>query len=466
MKETIIANWDKILAHVQDETNKNDAVFETWVKNPLKVYAVNDSLITISVDDSKVGPTGIKYISDNFKTHIEVAILDIIGERFELELVNLSDLHTLSKTGNIAVTNPSQEKSSSTLKDSMNIATSLNPRYTFDTFVVGSNNQLAHAASLAVAESPAEVYNPLFIYGGVGLGKTHLMHSIAHHVLSNNPSAKVLYVTSEVFTNELIEAIRNRSDTSSIQEFRRKYRNIDILLIDDIQFIIGKESTQEEFFHTFNALHESKKQIIISSDKPPKEFETLEERLRSRFEWGLQVDIQAPDYETRMAILRKKGELDNYTIDDEVLKYIATNVKSNIREIEGALTKVVAVSRLKNIAVNVTLAEEVLKDLISSDVKKNLTVEAIADIVADHFGITAADIISTKKSRNIAHPRQICMYLCRELTDISLKEIGSKLGNRDHSTILHGCNKIADDLQEDVSLQGTIDVLKKKINPQ
>ena len=466
MKETIIANWDKILAHVQDETNKNDAVFETWVKNPLKVYAVNDSLITISVDDSKVGPTGIKYISDNFKTHIEVAILDIIGERFELELVNVSDLHTLSQTGNVAASNPSPEKSSSTLKDSMNIATSLNPRYTFDTFVVGSNNQLAHAASLAVAESPAEVYNPLFIYGGVGLGKTHLMHSIAHHVLSNNPSAKVLYVTSEVFTNELIEAIRNSSDTSSIQEFRRKYRNIDILLIDDIQFIIGKESTQEEFFHTFNALHESKKQIIISSDKPPKEFETLEERLRSRFEWGLQVDIQAPDYETRMAILRKKGELDNYTIDDEVLKYIATNVKSNIREIEGALTKVVAVSRLKNIAVNVTLAEEVLKDLISSDVKKNLTVEAIADIVADHFGITAADIISTKKSRNIAHPRQICMYLCRELTDISLKEIGSKLGNRDHSTILHGCNKIADDLQEDVNLQGTIDVLKKKINPQ
>ena len=275
-----------------------------------------------------------------------------------------------------------------------------------------------------------------------------------------------MYVTSEVFTNELIEAIRNRSDTSSIQEFRKKYRNIDILLIDDIQFIIGKESTQEEFFHTFNALHESKKQIIISSDKPPKEFETLEERLRSRFEWGLQVDIQSPDYETRMAILRKKGELEGYTIDDEVLKYIATNVKSNIREIEGALTKVVAVSRLKNIEVNVVLAEEVLKDLISSDVKKSITVESITEIVAEHFNITASDIVSTKKSRNIAHPRQICMYLCRELTEISLKDIGSKLGNRDHSTILHGCNKIADDLKTDSSLQSVIDVLKKKINPQ
>ena len=332
--------------------------------------------------------------------------------------------------------------------------------------MVGSNNSLAHAASLAVAESPAEVYNPLFIYGGVGLGKTHLMHSIAHYVLDHNRDAKVLYVTSEVFTNELIEAIRNRSDTSSIQEFRKKYRNIDILLIDDIQFIIGKESTQEEFFHTFNALHESKKQINISSDKPPKEFETLEERLRSRFEWGLQVDIQAPDYETRMAILRKKGELEGYTIDDEVLKYIATNVKSNIREIEGALTKIVAVSRLKNIEVNVVLAEEVLKDLISSDVKKNVTVESITEIVAEHFGITPADILSSKKSRNIAHPRQICMYLCRDLTEISLKEIGDKLGKRDHSTILHGFNKISEDLKTDTSLQSVIDVLKKKINPQ
>ena len=462
MKETLIANWDNILQHMKQEYSLSDVVFRTWIL-PLKVYSLEDHLITISVDETKVGIAGKSYLEPKYAVPLSVSIEEIMGEHFDIQFELAKDL----REKEAAQTPSSEPKEKSTItRDPQNIATSLNPRYTFDTFVVGSNNQLAHAASLAVAESPAEVYNPLFIYGGVGLGKTHLMHSVAHYVLNNNPSAKVLYVTSEVYTNELIEAIRNRSDTSSIQEFRKKYRNIDILLIDDIQFIIGKESTQEEFFHTFNALHESKKQIIISSDKPPKEFETLEERLRSRFEWGLQVDIQSPDYETRMAILRKKGELEGYTIDDEVLKYIATNVKSNIREIEGALTKVVAVSRLKNIEVNVVLAEEVLKDLISSDVKKSITVESITEIVAEHFNITASDIVSTKKSRNIAHPRQICMYLCRELTEISLKDIGSKLGNRDHSTILHGCNKIADDLKTDSSLQSVIDVLKKKINPQ
>ena len=462
MKETLIANWDNILQHMKQEYSLSDVVFRTWIL-PLKVYSLEDHLITISVDETKVGIAGKSYLEPKYAVPLSVSIEEIMGEHFDIQFELAKDL----REKEAAQTPSSEPKEKSTItRDPQNIATSLNPRYTFDTFVVGSNNQLAHAASLAVAESPAEVYNPLFIYGGVGLGKTHLMHSVAHYVLNNNPSAKVLYVTSEVFTNELIEAIRNRSDTSSIQEFRKKYRNIDILLIDDIQFIIGKESTQEEFFHTFNALHESKKQIIISSDKPPKEFETLEERLRSRFEWGLQVDIQSPDYETRMAILRKKGELEGYTIDDEVLKYIATNVKSNIREIEGALPKVVAVSRLKNIEVYVVLAEDVLKDLISSDVKKSITVESITEIVAEHFNITASDIVSTKKSRNIAHPRQICMYLCRELTEISLKDIGSKLGNRDHSTILHGCNKIADDLKTDSSLQSVIDVLKKKINPQ
>ena len=462
MKETLIANWDTILQHLKTEHSISDVVFRTWLQ-PLEIYSVENNVITLSIDETKVGAASKPYLTTKFEVPLKVSIEEIMGEPFEIDFELSCDLKEQEEQNHV----PSESKAPvSPLKDSQNIATSLNPRYTFDTFVVGSNNSLAHAASLAVAESPAEVYNPLFIYGGVGLGKTHLMHSIAHYVLDNNPSAKVLYVTSEVFTNELIEAIRNRSDTSSIQEFRKKYRNIDILLIDDIQFIIGKESTQEEFFHTFNALHESKKQIIISSDKPPKEFETLEERLRSRFEWGLQVDIQAPDYETRMAILRKKGELEGYTIDDEVLKYIATNVKSNIREIEGALTKIVAVSRLKNIEVNVVLAEEVLKDLISSDVKKNVTVESITDIVAEHYGITAADILSSKKSRNIAHPRQVCMYLCRELTEVSLKDIGTKLGKRDHSTILHGCNKIAEDLKTDTSLQNVIEVLKKKINPQ
>lgn len=461
MKDTIIKNWDTILQHLKIEHSISEVVFKTWIQ-PLEVYSLEGNVLTISIDDSRVGDSK-QYISNKYKVPLEVCIAEVIGESFILEFELAKNLE--KKQADAEPANPSGT-SDNYLTTPQNIASNLNPRYTFDTFVVGSNNSLAHAASLAVAENPAEVYNPLFIYGGVGLGKTHLMHSIAHHILQHNPSAKVLYVTSEVFTNELIEAIRNRSDISSIQEFRNKYRSIDVLLIDDIQFIIGKESTQEEFFHTFNHLHTSKSQIIISSDKPPKEFETLEERLRSRFEWGLQVDIQAPDYETRMAILRKKGEIEGYTIDDEVLRYIASNVKSNIREIEGALTKIVAVSRLKNTEVNVVLAEEVLKDLISPDNKKSVTVEYITEVVADHFDITVSDILSSKKSRNIAYPRQICMYLCRVLTGSSQKEIGAKLGKRDHSTIIHGINKITNDLETDTSLQNVVEILKKKINPQ
>ncbi len=341
----------------------------------------------------------------------------------------------------------------------------LNPRYTFDTFVVGANNNLAHAASLAVAESPGEIYNPLFIYGGVGLGKTHLMHSIGHFILKNNPKAKILYVTSEKFTNELIDAIRNKNNISTT-EFREKYRNNDVLLIDDIQFIIGKESTQEEFFHTFNALYEAKKQIIISSDKPPKEIETLEERLRSRFEWGLTVDIQSPDYETRMAILRKKEELEGYNIDNEVIKYIATHVKSNIRELEGALTKIVALSKLNKREITTDLAEEALKDLISPGGAREITPELIIQVVSEHFGITPADISSKKRNKEIVYPRQIAMYLCRTMTSTPLQGIGKCLGDRDHTTIIHGAEKITADLEKNESLRNTLEILKKKLSPQ
>jgi chromosomal replication initiator protein len=457
MKDIILEKWDEILEYLKIEHSISDVSFRTWIQ-PLQVYSVQNDLITILIDDTSIGDSK-KFISTKFGIPLKVSIEEITGKNFDIEFILSSEIDQLELT---KVSNNNMKKGAS----SNNKYPFLNPRYTFDTFVVGSNNNLAHAASLAVAESPAEVYNPLFIYGGVGLGKTHLMHSIAHFILEQNSSAKVLYVTSEVFTNELIEAIRNRSDSSSIGEFRKKYRNIDVLLIDDIQFIIGKESTQEEFFHTFNTLHESKKQIIISSDKPPKDIETLEERLRSRFEWGLTVDIQSPDYETRMAILKKKEELDGLSIDNEVMKYIATNVKSNIRELEGALTKIVALSRLKNREVNVILAEEALKDLISPNDKKDITVELIIDIVGEHFNITASDIMSTKKSRNLSHPRQICMFLCRELTDVSLKDIGKKLGNRDHTTVLHGITKIQTDLETDSSLNNTIDVLKKKINPQ
>ena len=330
--------------------------------------------------------------------------------------------------------------------------------------MVGNNNKFAHAAALAVAESPGKMYNPLFIYGGAGLGKTHLMHSIAHFILSQQPDMKVIYVTSESFTNELIEAIRNGNNTA-ITTFREKYRNVDVLLIDDIQFIIGKEATQEEFFHTFNELHGNKKQIIISSDKPPKEIETLEARLRSRFEWGILADISSPDYETRMAILHKKEEMDGYDIDNAVIEYIATNIKSNIRELEGALNKLVALSNLENREITVDLAKEALKDIISPDQKRDVTPQLIIDTVAEHFHISPEDITSSKRSSEIVMPRQIVMYLCRHMLDIPLKSVGTYVGKRDHSTVIHGVNKIESELKTSETLRNTVDIITKKLNP-
>ena len=392
---------------------------------------------------------------------LQITIEELTGIECELEFVTLEQVGARQEEADKSqLINRALEVNRQVIQNA-----NLNPRYTFDSFVVGANNNLAHAASLAVAESPGEIYNPLFIYGGVGLGKTHLMHSIGHFILKNNPQAKVLYVTSEKFTNELIDAIRNKNNISTT-EFREKYRNNDILLIDDIQFIIGKESTQEEFFHTFNSLYEAKKQIIISSDKPPKEIETLEERLRSRFEWGLTVDIQSPDYETRMAILRKKEELEGYNIDNEVIKYIATNVKSNIRELEGALTKIVALSKLNKQEITIELAEEALKDLISPNETKEVTPELIIQVVADHFGITPLDISSQKRNKEVVFPRQIVMFLCRSMTDTPLQAIGKYLGGRDHTTIIHGYEKIGADMDKNESLRNTIEILKKKINPQ
>lgn len=445
--------WDEILEHLKIEHNVTDVSYRTWLL-PLKVYSVKDNFITISIDDKMIGPDSKNFISRKYGIPLKVSIAEVMNETYDTEFVLESEI--IMDNNNSSKTNKVNNNSSAPTSN-------LNPRYTFDTFVVGANNNLAHAASLAVSESPAEIYNPLFIYGGVGLGKTHLMHSIAHYILEHNPEMKVMYVTSEKFTNELIESIRNVNSTPT--EFRAKYRNIDCLLIDDIQFIIGKESTQEEFFHTFNELHENKKQIIISSDKPPKDILTLEERLRSRFEWGLTVDIQQPDYETRMAILKKKEEMEGLHIDDEVMKYIATNIKSNIRELEGALTKIVALSRLKKRDVNVTLAEEALKDLISPDANKQITPELIIDIVSEHYNITSQEIISSNKSRNITFPRQICMYLCRKFTELSLAAIGKSIGNRDHTTILHGIDKIEKQVKDDPSLRSTVDLLIKKINP-
>ncbi|CAH2215335.1 chromosomal replication initiator protein DnaA [Tepidibacter aestuarii] len=328
----------------------------------------------------------------------------------------------------------------------------LNPKYTFDTFVIGNSNRFAHAACVAVAEAPARAYNPLFLYGGVGLGKTHLMQAIGHHILSHTKNAKVVYVSSEKFTNELINSIKDDRN----EEFRNKYRNVDVLLVDDIQFIAGKERTQEEFFHTFNTLHEANKQIIISSDRPPKEIPTLEDRLRSRFEMGLITDIQAPDFETRIAILRKKAQMENITVPNEVMTYIAKYIKSNIRELEGALTRVVAYSSLTNKEISFELAIEALKDIISSSKPQELNVNLIKEKVSEYFSIKMDDFSSKKRTRAIAYPRQIAMYLTRELTDLSLPKIGEEFGGRDHTTVIHAHDKIVNDIKTNSDIKDRI----------
>ena len=457
MIEKLRENWDDILLYLKEEHDIMDVSYRTWLL-PLQLYGMDKDKVIIVAPDSAM----ISYIKKKYGFFLKIAIEEKTGIECEVEFISKEEAQKNEKAPKKqAPAEAPQDVSPEALQNA-----NLNPKYTFDTFVVGANNNLAHAASLAVAESPGEVYNPLFIYGGVGLGKTHLMHSIAHFILKNNPKAKILYVTSEKFTNELIDAIRNKNNTTTT-EFREKYRNNDVLLIDDIQFIIGKESTQEEFFHTFNTLYEAKKQIIISSDKPPKEIETLEERLRSRFEWGLTVDIQSPDYETRMAIHRKKEEMEGYNIDNEVIKYIATNIKSNIRELEGALTKIVALSKLgTNRDITIELAEEALKDLISPNAAREVTPESIMQVVCDHFGITQLDIASQKRSRDIVIPRQIVMYLCRDMTDTPLQTIGKYMGGRDHTTIIHGAEKIAHDMEKNESLRSTVEILKKKISPQ
>ncbi len=454
--------WAEIIEHLRLEHELSNISFTTWIQ-PLKVYDIINGTVFILVNMN----ASVEYIEKKYLLPLKVSIAEVTGEEYEVVFISEDDdkIHEIK--------NMSLESNQKKRSKSLSEKAGLNPKYTFETFVVGGNNNFAHAASLAVAESPGEVYNPLFLYGGVGLGKTHLMHSIAHFILNNNSKKKVLYVTSELFTNELIAALRmgkTEGNESAMTKFREKYRNNDVLLIDDIQFIIGKESTQEEFFHTFNHLHTSGKQIIISSDKPPKDIETLEARLRTRFEWGLIADISSPDYETRMAILQKKIELDNlekYNISTDVLDYIAGNVKSNIRELEGSLNKLIALYKLNNNhnPIDISLAAEALKDIISAENRREITPEFILDIVADHFGITVADLKSNKRNAEIAIPRQICMYLMRNMTETALKGIGIMLGGKDHSTIKYGSEKIASEIEKDEVLANTINIIKKKINP-
>lgn len=427
--------WEGVLSLIKVELT--EVSYNTWLKSIEPISLIEDEIVLGAPNDFTKGILEGRYFN-----LIKNSINQVTGDNYKIKFIIPGE--------EIQPMEPSAKKIEAV--EVLN-KSKLNPKYSFSTFVTGKSNEFAHAASVAVAEAPAQAYNPLFLYGGVGLGKTHLMHAIGHYILSQNPKAKVVYVSSEKFTNELINSIREYKN----EEFRNKYRNVDVLLIDDIQFIAGKEGTQEEFFHTFNALHDANKQIIISSDRPPKEIPTLEDRLRSRFEWGLITDIQPPDLETRIAILRKKANLENIEVPDDVMLLIAERIHSNIRELEGALIRVVAYSSLTNKSINLDLAEEALKDIISNNKPVEITADLIKDKVSKKFSIKMDDFSSKKRTRAIAYPRQIAMYLTRELTDLSLPKIGDEFGGRDHTTVIHACDKINKDIEADSSLKTKLD---------
>lgn len=444
VRSELLEVWAKVLQQLEKKLNKHS--FETWLKS-LKPLGCFENTVIIEVPNH----FSRGWLSDRYAPLIKNAFQEILNEDFGVQFLLSSEIND---------THHSAKNKTSKTEDASLI--NLNRRYAFDTFVVGNSNRFAHAACRAVAESPAKAYNPLFIYGGVGLGKTHLLHAIGQYVLEHSNKMKVTYVTSEKFTNELINSIRDDRTVS----FRNKYRSMDILLIDDIQFLAGKERTQEEFFHTFNALYEANKQIIISSDRPPKEIPTLEDRLRSRFEWGLITDIQPPDLETRIAILRKKAQLESLTVPDETIVYIANKILSNIRELEGALIRIIAYASLNGLSsskINPEMAMEVLKDMFPANKPRQVTIELIQEIVAGYYNIRLDDFKAKKRTRSVAYPRQIAMYISRELTDSSLPKIGEAFGGRDHTTVIHAYEKINNELQNNIHLQDTIKELMEKI---
>ena len=453
---TINDRWNEIKDIIRDQYDLTAISFNSWIK-PLQFFKVENNIVTILIPEEQA-PL-LKYIEKNYYFYFKATISELMNEEYDVVFITEDEAKKYHKTAS-----DDSSRSKKSINNLRYETANLHSKYKFDTFVVGSNNKFAHSAALAVAESPGEAYNPLYIYGGAGLGKTHLMHSIGHFVLEQNQNMKVLYVTSEQFTNEVIESIRS-GNAAAMTKLRDKYRTVDVLLIDDVQFIIGKESTQEEFFHTFNVLHSAGKQIILSSDKPPKEMETLEERFRSRFEWGLIADIQPPDYETRMAILRKNAETYDKEIDDEIIQYIATNIKSNIRELEGALNKVMANARLNKQELTLALAEDALKDVIYPDQVREVTPSLIIDVVSDHFNVSKENITSKKRNSEYVLPRQIIMYLCRVLTETSLQTIASLLSKKDHTTVIHGVEKIEEKIKTDEDLRNKIEIIKKKISP-
>lgn len=436
------AEIDALLKKAQEllVTEITPISYTTWVKD-IEIGDISNNLITILVPN------------EIHKNMLDSRYVPVIKNTF-IFLTNINYEVVVAIKSDGSTEEVLDHSQNSYISSSFN----LNPKYTFDSFVVGNNNRFAAAAALAVAEAPATAYNPLFLYGGVGLGKTHLMHAIGNEILNRNRSANILYVTSEKFTNQLINAIKDNKN----EMFRNKYRGIDVLLIDDIQFIAGKERIQEEFFHTFNELHEEGKQIILSSDRPPKDIQLLEDRLRTRFEWGLIADISNPDYETRMAILKKKAQLDHIIIEDEILSNIATKIDTNIRELEGTLNKLVALSSLENKPITIELSNKAIADVVSHQ-NKVLSAEYIQGIVAKYFNITVEDLKGSRRSADIAFPRQVAMYLCRDIAQISTPKIGQAFGKRDHSTVMHACNKIAKEMKENSNTKLIVETVKNSL---
>jgi chromosomal replication initiator protein len=457
--------WAQVLLVIQERLSP--ATFETWFTGS-RIISYRESDKTLLIEAST--PFTRNWLETHFYTIVANTITALTEQEFHLQFVHPTSAETSVTTEmkKTTTTTPPESKMSDhrkvpaeTIDNKVDELESspFNPRYTFETFVIGVSNRFAHAASLAVAETPAAAYNPLFLYGGVGLGKTHLMHAIGHYVKKTRPNARVLYLSSEKFTNEFISSIRENNTGT----FRNRYRSIDVLLIDDIQFLANKEQTQEEFFHTFNALHEEAKQIVISSDRPPREIPTLEDRLRSRFEWGLITDIQPPDLETRIAILQRKAKAEGLSVPEDVTYYIANQIDSNIRELEGALIRVVAYSSLVNMDICLSLAEDALRDLITPNRNKAVTIHQIQRVIGDHFGLKTDEFIAKKRTRNVAFPRQIAMYLSRELTNLSLPRIGEAFGGRDHTTVLHACDKISSELKNNQELKLTVERLAEAI---
>jgi chromosomal replication initiator protein len=449
MENQLNNTWAKALDIIKSELT--EISFNTWIKC-CEPESLTDYVLRLTVPNDFT--RGI--LDKRYKDLVIQALNIVTSKNMDVEFRLESETEEKIEDPSEVLKIDDSDDSAIAISDEM--STTLNPKYTFNSFVIGNSNRFAHAASLAVAESPAKAYNPLFIYGGVGLGKTHLMHAIGHYILKENPKAQVVYVSSEKFTNELINAIKDDKN----EEFRNKYRNIDVLLIDDVQFIAGKERTQEEFFHTFNALHEANKQIILSSDRPPKEIPTLEARLRSRFEWGLIADIQAPDFETRMAILKKKADLEHLNVSNDVMVYVATKIKSNIRELEGALIRILAYASLTNREISVELAAEALKGIIANKGTAIITVDTIQESVANYFNLRIEDLKSQRRTRAISYPRQIAMYLSRKLTDMSLPKIGAEFGGRDHTTVIHAYEKISESYKTDEALQNIINDITNK----